>query len=64
MPAGTYKISKFVIGVTKNVAVRDGMEYGIGAYAGFYGFPSRLDPAYGRSPVTVGLFLRVRPTRM
>ncbi|MBS1715276.1 MAG: hypothetical protein JST30_13160 [Armatimonadetes bacterium] len=64
VPAGTYRINKFVFGATKNVAVRDGFEWGVGAYAGFYSFPSTLEPAYGRSPVSFGVFLRVRPTRM
>ncbi len=64
VPSGTYTINKFTLGGVRNFAVRDGFEYGVGAYVGLYSFPSALDSFYGRNPVTVGMFLRVRPGRM
>lgn len=64
VPAGNYNVNKFLVGAVRNLATRDGLEYGLGAYAGFYGFPASLDPYYGRSPVTLGVFFRIRPARM
>ena len=29
-----------------------------------YAFPDGLEPYYGHSPVTLGVFLRLRPSRM
>ncbi|MBC8065819.1 MAG: hypothetical protein H7Y17_13385, partial [Chlorobia bacterium] len=56
--------SKFTLGGVKNFAVRDGFEYGLGAFIGLYSFPSSLDSFYGKNPVTFGLFFRIRPSRM
>lgn len=64
VPDGTYKIHKFTFGGIKNLGVKDGFEYGIGAFVGLYAFPSSLDSFYGKSPVSLGLFFRIRPTRM
>ena len=64
VPPGGYIINKFIVGGARNIAHRDGVDVGIGAYAGFYIFPSSLEPFYGRSPVTLGVFVRLRPGRM
>ncbi len=64
VPAGSYTINKFLFGDVQAVAKRDGYEYGVGAYAGLYSFPSTLKPFYGSNPVTWGVFLRVRPGKM
>lgn len=64
VPEGTYRVNKFTFGGVKNLGTRDGFEYGIGAFVGLYSFPSSLDSFYGSNPMTVGLFFRVRPTRM
>ena len=64
VPVGSYRINKILFGDVHNLAKRDGFELGFGAYMGLYSFPSSLDPYYGRSPVTLGVFLRLRPTQM
>jgi len=64
VPAGTYDINKLLVGGVHNVATKDGFEFGVGAYAGFYSFPSSLEPFYGKNPVTLGVFIRIRPRRM
>jgi len=64
VPAGSYTINKLLFGDVHNVASHDGYEYGIGAYAGLYSFPSTLKPFYGTRPVTWGVFMRVRPGKM
>ena len=64
VPAGSYTINKFLFGDVHNFQKRSGYEYGLGAYAGLYSFPSALKPFYGSKPVTWGVFLRVRPGKM
>lgn len=64
VPQGTYRIDKLTFGATKDIAHRGGFDIGVGAYAGLYRFPSSLETYYGKTPVTLGVFLRVRPSRM
>src|SRR5207249_2441627 len=64
VPPGTYRINKLILGATRNLMMRDGLEYGLGGYVGLYSFPSVLEPFYGRRPVTLGVFLRIRPGKM
>lgn len=64
VPAGSYKVNKVLFGGIKNLTSQRGFDVGLGAYAGVYAFPSSLDPFYGKNPVTLGIFLRVRPSRM
>jgi hypothetical protein len=64
VPGGKYKINKFTFGGIKNLGVKDGFEYGIGAFVGLYAFPSSLNSFYGKNPISLGLFLRIRPARM
>lgn len=64
VPAGNYTINKLVFGDVHNFCSKDQIDYGIGAYIGIYSFPASLDALYGRNPVTAGIFLRIRPSRM
>lgn len=64
VPPGTYTVNKWVLGGVRNIASRSGFDVGVGAFFGLYSFPSSLQPYYGRSPVSVGIFIRVRPSRM
>lgn len=64
IPPGNYMINKFLVGGVRDLTSREGFDVGLGAYAGFYVFPSSLDAFYGKSPVTFGVFLRIRPSRM
>jgi predicted RNA-binding Zn-ribbon protein involved in translation (DUF1610 family) len=64
VPAGTYRINKLTFGATRDFAHHRGFDLGVGAYAGLYSLPSSLDPYYGSSPVTLGVYLRIRPSRM
>jgi hypothetical protein len=64
VPPGNYAINKLVFGDVHNFYTRDQIEYGLGAYLGFYSFPGSLDTLYGSNPVTFGIFLRIRPSKM
>lgn len=64
VPQGTYNINKLLFGATHNFAQKGGLDFGLGAYAGLYSFPSSLEPFYGKTPVTLGVYLRIRPSRM
>jgi hypothetical protein len=64
IPLGNYIVNKLVFGDTHTLYRGGGFDYGLGAYAGLYSFPSSLDPFYGSIPVTFGIFLRIRPAKM
>lgn len=64
VPEGSYGISKLVLGHVRNLSSRDGFDLGLGGYVGLYQFPKALEPFYGKKPVTIGVFLRVRPSKM
>jgi hypothetical protein len=64
VPAGSYKVSKLLLGDVHNFQVKDGFEYGLGGYVGLYSFPKALDTFYGNHPMTWGVYLRIRPGRM
>ncbi len=64
VPDGIYHVDKLTFGATKDFAHRGGFDFGVGAYAGLYNLPSSLDPFYGRFPVSLGVYLRLRPSRM
>ena len=61
---GSYKINKLTLGATKDFAHGGGFDLGVGGYAGVYSFPSSLDSTYGKFPVSLGVYLRLRPSRM
>ena len=64
VPQGSYAINKLLLGDVHDFASSQGFDFGIGGYVGLYSFPSTLKPFYGSSPVTFGVFLRVRPSKM
>jgi hypothetical protein len=64
VPPGNYTINKLLIGDVHDFYSKDRIDYGIGVYAGLYSFPASLDPYYGKSPLTYGIFLRIRPSKM
>ena len=64
VPPGTYTINKLTLGGVRNFAERNGFEIGAGAFVGLHSFPSSLEPFYGKSPVSFGVFIRVRPSKM
>ena len=64
VPVGNYAIHKLLVGAVHNFYSKDRLEYGLGAYAGVYSFPSSLNAFYGKNPITFGVFLRIRPGKM
>jgi hypothetical protein len=54
-------VAAFTIGGTRDVLRVGGVEAAAGAALTFYGVPDALAPAYGRHPVSLQIFLRVRP---
>lgn len=64
VPAGNYTVNKLVFGDVHTISRWQELDFGLGAYAGVYSFPSVLNALYGRNPMTFGVFLRVRPGRM
>lgn len=64
VPAGSYTVNKLLFGHVHNIASQNGFDYGLGGYVGVYSFPSSLNPYYGKSPFTFGIFLRIRPSKM
>jgi hypothetical protein len=64
IPPADYTINKLLLGDVHNFFSHDQLDYGFGAYVGLYSFPGSLVPYYGRNPVTVGVFFRLRPSRM
>lgn len=64
VPPGSYTVNKLLVGDVHNVVSSQGFDIGVGAYLGFYSFPGSLKPYYGTNPVTLGAFLRIRPSRM
>ncbi len=63
MPAGNYTVNKLVFGDVHNFYRKDQLDYGLGAYAGVYRFPNSLNTFYGKNPLTLGVFLRIRPSK-
>ncbi|MBS1713000.1 MAG: hypothetical protein JST30_01550 [Armatimonadetes bacterium] len=64
VPPGTHTINKLVLGLTRDFASSGGYDVGIGGFVGLFAFPSELDPFYGKNPVSLGVFVRVRPSQM
>lgn len=63
VPPGNYTINKLLVGDVHNFYSKNQFDYGLGAYVGLYSFPSSLNAFYGKSPITFGLFLRIRPSK-
>ena len=64
VPPGNYTIKKLLFGDVHNCYSKGQLDYGVGVYAGVYRFPSALNAFYGKSPLTLGVFLRIRPSQM
>lgn len=64
VPEGVYKVNKLTLGTTRDIAHHRGFDLGVGGYIGVYAFPSALEDVYGKSPVSLGVYLRIRPGRM
>ena len=61
VPPGNYTVNKFLFGDVHNFYSKDQLDYGLGAYAGLYSYPSALNDVYGNNPITFGVFLRIQP---
>lgn len=64
VPAGTHTVGKLTFGAVRDLASSSGFDFGVGGFVGIYSVPGALKPFYGRSPVSFGIFFRVRPTQM
>ena len=64
VPTGNYTIHKLLFGDVHNFYSKGQIDYGLGAYVGVYSFPSSLNAFYGKNPITFGVFLRIRPSKM
>jgi cytochrome c553 len=59
-----FSINAFSLGYARDIGRSRGFETALGAMATVYTKPDALDPVYGKSPVSVQVFLRIRPRRM
>jgi hypothetical protein len=59
-----FSVNAFSLGYARDIGRGEGFETALGAMATVYTKPDALDPVYGRSPVSVQVFLRIRPRRM
>lgn len=64
VPAGTHTIGKLTFGATHDFASSRGFDFGVGGFIGLHSVPTALQPFYGRSPVSFGVFVRIRPSQM
>lgn len=64
VPAGRYTVNKLLFGDVHDFYRKGQIDYGLGAYAGVYSFPGALNASYGKNPLTFGVFLRIRPSKM
>ena len=63
VPTGKFTINKLLIGDVHNFYSKGHIDYGLGVYAGVYSFPSSLNAAYGKTPLTFGVFFRICPSK-
>ena len=56
----SFRIAAYTTGYTRDIGTLRNVETGIGANVTNYGVPSAIQPYYGRHPVSVNMFLRVR----
>jgi mono/diheme cytochrome c family protein len=59
-----FTINAFSLGYARDIGGSKSFETALGAMATVYAKPGALDPAYGKFPVSVQVFLRIRPRRM
>ena len=56
-----YRIGAYTFGGTRDLIQNRAWQLGLGADVTFYSKPAVLDPAYGNTPVSFQIFLRMRP---
>jgi hypothetical protein len=59
-----FTVNAFTLGYARDLSHRGSREIALGGMVTFYAKPERLDPIYGKNPVSFHLFLRIRPGRM
>jgi mono/diheme cytochrome c family protein len=59
-----FKVNAFSLGYARDIGRSRGFETALGAMATVSAKPDALDRVYGKSPVSVQVFLRIRPRRM
>ncbi len=60
----SYRIGAYTFGEVRDVVQNRRWQLGLGADVTFYTKPGVLDPVYGENPVSLHVFLRVRPGLM
>ena len=60
----TFRIGAFTFGGVRDVVHNHAWQIGLGAGVTFYEKPAALDASYGRNPVSLQLFVRMRPGGM
>ncbi len=61
VPPGTFRIGAYTIGGVRDLLHNQKINLGLGADVTFYSKPDVLNAAYGDSPVSAKVFLRIRP---
>jgi len=61
--APSFRIGAYTFGGVRDLWQAEKLQLGLGADLTFYSKPSTLDPVYGNNPVSLHVFLRVRPAR-
>ncbi len=64
VPNRSFRIGAFTLGGTRDVVQASRWQLGLGAGVTFYRKPAALDAVYGRDPVSLQVFVRVRPGEM
>ena len=60
----TYRIAAYTFGGVRDLIANRAWQMGLGADVTFYSKPGALDSAYGKQPVSLQIFLRLRPAKM
>ncbi len=60
----SYRIGAYTFGGVRDILQNQHWQLGLGADVTFYSKPAVLDPAYGNNPVSLHIFVRVRPGMM
>jgi hypothetical protein len=60
----SFRIGSYTFGGVRDFVHHQHGQIGVGVGVTFYSKPSVLDPIYGQNPVSLNIFLRLRPGRM
>lgn len=60
----SFRIGAYTFGGARDLSNTNKVSLALGGELTFYSKPAMLDPIYGRNPVSVKLFVRIRPARM